>query len=208
MKTINLPLPIFPLPVFLLPGGITRLRIFEQRYLKMVRIASKGSGFVIALDNENLHNVSKEQTQTYEWGSWVDIVNFDEGDDGVLEIDVKCKSLVHLLSVEKDVDNLHFSTIKINPHWSQGAISEVNTPLLNILVSVLEQSPLLKSLYKNDMTANTNWVIARWLEILPISLEVKVLFSKSDSFQTAQEFVHSIVLSNKISKKTFENKVI
>ncbi len=34
MATVNL--PIFPLPVFLLPKGVTRLRIFEERYLKMV----------------------------------------------------------------------------------------------------------------------------------------------------------------------------
>lgn len=199
MNTLNINphLPIFPLPVFLLPGGITRLRIFEQRYLKMIQIASKGSGFVIVSNKANSNKESTEKTQDDEWGSWVDIINFDQGDDGVLEIDVKCKNLVQLLSIDKDEDNLHFGDVKISSHWSQSDIKTENVPLFHSLVSVFEQSPLLESLYKDEMTANTHWVIARWLEILPINLEVKTLFSKDDSFQTAQEFVQSIVSSNK-----------
>jgi Lon protease-like protein len=198
MNIMNLQLPIFPLPIFLLPGGITRLRIFEQRYLKMIRIASKENGFVIASHSTNKNNQSTNKIEDHKWGSWVDIINFDQGDDGVLEVDVKCKYLVQLMYVEKGRDNLHFSSVKINPHWSQREINDVSTPLLNTLASVLEQSPLLQNFYKNDMTDSTNWVVARWLEILPISLEVKALFSKPDSFQTAQEFVHSILSSNKI----------
>jgi Lon protease-like protein len=199
MTTINLNpnLPIFPLPVFLLPGGITRLRIFEQRYLKMIQIASKGSGFVIVSNRTNSTKESTVATPDDEWGSWVDIINFDQGDDGVLEVDVKCKNLVQLLSIDKDEDNLHFGDVKISSHWSQSDMKTDNIPLFHSLVSVFEQSPLLENLYKDDMTANTQWVIARWLEILPINLEVKTLFSKGDSFQTAQEFVRSIVLSNK-----------
>ncbi|HCH69913.1 MAG TPA: hypothetical protein DE042_05325 [Colwellia sp.] len=199
MNTLNINphLPIFPLPVFLLPGGITRLRIFEQRYLKMIQIASKGSGFVIVSNKANSNKESTEKTQDDEWGSWVDIINFDQGDDGVLEIDVKCKNLVQLLSIDKDEDNLHFGDVKISSHWSQSDIKTENIPLFHSLVSVYEQTPLLESLYKNDMTANTQWVIARWLEILPVSLDVKTLLSKDDSFLTAQEFVRSIVLSNK-----------
>lgn len=199
MNTLNINphLPIFPLPVFLLPGGITRLRIFEQRYLKMIQIASKGSGFVIVSNKANSNKESTEKTQDDEWGSWVDIINFDQGDDGVLEIDVKCKNLVQLLSIDKDEDNLHFGDVKISSHWSQSDIKTENVPLFHSLVSVFEQSPLLESLYKDEMTANTHWVIARWLEILPINLEVKTLFSKDDSFQTAQEFVQSIMSSNK-----------
>lgn len=199
MNTINLNphLPIFPLPVFLLPGGITRLRIFEQRYLKMIQIASKGSGFVITSNKTNSNKESIVETQEDEWGSWVDIINFDQGDDGVLEVDVKCKNLVQLLSIDKDKDNLHFGDVKISSHWSQSDVKAENIPLFHSLVSVFEQSPLLESLYKDEMTANTHWVIARWLEILPINPEVKTLFSKDDSFQTAQEFVRSVVLSNK-----------
>jgi Lon protease-like protein len=197
MSIMNLHLPVFPLPVFLLPGGITKLRIFEQRYLKMIQIASKGNGFVIVSHKVNVESECKESAEDDVWGSWVDIINFDQGEDGVLEIDVKCKNLVHLLSIDKDEDNLHFSDIKISPHWCESTIKNKNIPLFESLLSVFEKSSLLANLYKNDITANTQWVTARWLEILPINLEVKTLFSKCGSFNTAQEFVQSIVLANK-----------
>lgn len=93
MNNVNPTLPIFPLPVFLLPNGITRLRIFEPRYLKLVKIASTEQGFIILLQSE------KPETTDITWGSWVEIINFDSGEDGVLEIDVKCKSLVKILSI-------------------------------------------------------------------------------------------------------------
>jgi Lon protease-like protein len=195
MPVINL--PVFPLPVFLLPNGITRLRIFEQRYLKMIQIASVNNGFVIVSKNINIENKSEDLVEAEVWGSWVDIINFDTGEDGVLEIDVKCKNLVHLSSLTKDDDNLHFSDIEICPHWDESTIENETNPLFQSLLSLFEQTPLLQALYKNETTANTQWVIARWLEILPISFEVKELFSKPDSYSTAQEFVQSIVVANR-----------
>ena len=76
MKTNYTNLPIFPLSVFLLPEGMTKLRIFEPRYLKMVSIASKGQGFVIWAKGDN------KSISDSPWGSWVEIINFDKAEDG------------------------------------------------------------------------------------------------------------------------------
>ena len=62
-------LPVFTLPIFLLPDGHTRIRVFEPRYLKLVRIASQNHGFVIY--NSDKHNEDV--------GSLVDIINFEQG---------------------------------------------------------------------------------------------------------------------------------
>ena len=72
MNTLNL--PIFPLPVFLLPNGITRLRIFEPKYLKMIKIATKGQGFVIT------PNYKETNSSDVIWGSQVEVINFDQGE--------------------------------------------------------------------------------------------------------------------------------
>ena len=66
MPTINL--PIFPLSIFLLPEGVTRLRIFEARYLKMVSMAMKNNGFVV------LPIANEEQVEDELTGSWVEIL--------------------------------------------------------------------------------------------------------------------------------------
>ena len=41
-------LPLFPLNVYLLPGGILPLRLFEPRYLRMLSL-SQAHGFALCL---------------------------------------------------------------------------------------------------------------------------------------------------------------
>ena len=57
--------------------------LLPHRYLKMIKIAAKGEGFIICLNHQDL------ESSLIKWGSWVEIVNFYQGEDGVLEIDVK-----------------------------------------------------------------------------------------------------------------------
>lgn len=190
MNDSNLILPIFPLPVFMLPGGISRLRIFEPRYLKMIKIATKAQGFVIWSN----HQVSN--SSSFEWGSWVDIINFDQGDDGILEIDVKCKSLVEIPVIKKNADNLHFGEIKKISHWSQN-LSEPDPVMDELTIGieeVFENNATLKMLYVEKPTDNISWVIARWLELLPVDLSIKSSFVAQYGFIEAKGFVESIIL--------------
>ena len=189
-------LPVFPLSVYLLPEGITRLRIFEQRYLKMVRIATKAQGFVIlsAIDNEN-DSLDDTSAANVVWGSWVEIINFDQSKDGVLEIDVKCKSIVKIISTTADADHLMFADVTELPHWaqykSQSPIHELSTSL----ESLFSNNPLLDELYSEKPINNAHWVVARWLELLPISSEIKNTFITTQSFEAAKGFVESIFSS-------------
>lgn len=191
MKETTLTLPIFPLPVFLLPDGITRLRIFEPRYLKMIKIATKGHGFVIWL------NPQEEKKPLIEWGSWVEVINFHQGNDGVLEIDVKCKALVDIKSIEKDGDNLHFGKVCEIFHWSQASDDSLGSELGDSLREVLANDTMLKEFYANKYAENTNWVVARWLEILPVNLTVKSAFVGVHNYDEAKHFVQSIIGNDK-----------
>jgi len=191
MKDTNLKLPIFPLPVFLLQDGITRLRVLEPRYLKMVKIATKGEGFVIWLNSQ------ESEKPMIEWGSWVEIVNFDQGKDGVLEIDVKCKALVDIQSIEKDSDNLHFGSVCETFHWSQAVDENQVSELGDSLEEVFVNNNILSELYPNRYSRNTHWVVARWLEILPVNLSVKSAFVDVHNYDEAKYFVQSIIGQDK-----------
>jgi|TARA_B100000767_G_C19690153_1_gene503644 hypothetical protein len=189
MQQPVLNLPVFPLPVFLLPKGVTKLRVFEKRYLKMVSLASKGQGFVIWLKGQAI-----EQTpDNMQWGSWVEIINFDQGDDGVLEIDVMCKSLVMIKNMTTDTDNLHFGNVECTEHWSEMPNSVKNADLSTSLASVFKENENLNELYPQKILNNSHWVLARWLEILPIELNVKNAFVVSYTFKEAKEFVESVI---------------
>jgi Lon protease-like protein len=181
-------LPLFPLPIFLLPDGITRLRIFEQRYLKMVRIASKENGFVILLND-----ASKDLPEV-RWASWVDIINFDQDDDGTLIIDVKCKSLVTVNAINIDEDNLSYADVSSVSHWPLTNHDDITTALSLSLTKVFEQNKELRDLYQNNVSENANWVIARWLELLPVELRIKDSLTASNSLEQAKELIHSIII--------------
>lgn len=178
-------LPMFPLNIFLLVGGVTRLRIFEPRYLKMVGLSSSLGGFIISSNAQN-----GDQPR---WGSWVEIINFDKGDDGVLEIDVKCKSLGHVFNIEQDIDKLQFADISEFEHWSEGD-SDDNTLFLSESLSLLFKSNvLLNELYQDKLIENGDWVVSRWLELLPIPFDIKNKFIFNSSFVEAENLVNAII---------------
>lgn len=180
-------LPVFPLPIFLLPDGVTRLRIFEPRYLKMVSIACQQNGFVLCLyDHQAELNVPK-------LGAWVDIINFyQEGE--LLHIDIKAKSLVTIQNVTMDQDNLRFADCSEVPHWPQQSEQQHHSVLAAKLHHVFEEFPEQGSLYPEPKFDDINWVCARFLEILPLSFEKKQLFTNADSFTQADDFLKTIIL--------------
>jgi len=176
-------LPIFPLSIFLLPSGVTRLRVFEPRYLKLVGIAS--NGFIIS--------PKSEREKELQWGSWVEIVNFDQGEDGVLEIDVRCKSLVNLHIVEPSSDGLEFAQVSEVTHWAQKRSSANLGKLTGSLLSLFNENDFLHTLYETKETDNPYWVVARWLELLPIPVDVKNSFLQPSTYVQAKKLVSSII---------------
>ena len=187
MKDTIVDLPILPLPVFLLPGGITRLRIFEPYHFKLIKLATQGEGFVICL------NPQEPKKPIIKWGSWVEVVNFDQGKDGVLEIDVKCNALVDIQSLHKDLDNLYMGKVCEIFHWSQARDDSTVSELGDSLAEVFVNDTMLSELYLNRFSQNTSWVVARWLEILPVNLTVKSAFVDAHNYDEAKYFVQSII---------------
>ncbi len=187
MPTINL--PIFPLSIFLLPEGVTRLRIFEARYLKMVSMAMKNNGFVV------LPIANEEQVEDELTGSWVEIINFDQSDDGLLLIDVRCKELVEVNSMSQDKDKLHHANVSVKNHWPEVGVDESTKKFAHSLKKLFAENTELSTLYKDKHLEQANWVVARWLELLPVNIDEKRLFVESGSFDAAIEFVQSIILA-------------
>jgi Lon protease-like protein len=186
MATVNL--PIFPLPVFLLSKGVTRLRIFEKRYLKMVAHAMKNDGFIV-LPYDKAEKVGDIPT-----GSWVEIVNFDQSEDGLLLIDVQCKCLVDIYAMTQDKDKLHHGDVSVKAHWSDSGEDGTVDELADSLSKAFDDNPELTALYRQSDFSQDSWVIARWLELLPVSIDKKRLFAEPDSLNSAKEFLQNIIL--------------
>jgi len=179
-------LPLFPLDIFLLVGGMTRLRIFERRYLKMISLSASMGGFIISSNKQEDSNATR-------WGSLVEVVNFDKGEDDILEIDVKCTALVGLSNIEQDSDELHFADYSRFEHWSQGNTDQHEAFLSDSLHMLFKGNKLLDELYPEKLIDNGDWVISRWLELLPIPFDMKNEFIFKSSFSEAQTLVNSII---------------
>ncbi|WGV98652.1 LON peptidase substrate-binding domain-containing protein [Vibrio sp. YMD68] len=184
-------LPVFPLPIFLLSGGMQRLRIFEPKYLKMVSQATQNDGFIIGLfKKENPFSVAG-------WGTHVKIVNFDMGEDGVLTIDVLAESMVKLVNIDTQKDGLVIAQSEPLAHWS----SEQDTTsieadgvvgLSKTLKSLFDTHNEFSALYQTRYLSYSKWVCARLLEIIPLSLEEKEMFIHDLSFTQLKELLSSM----------------
>lgn len=180
---------MFPLPVFLLPEGITRLRIFEPRYLKMVKIATQNGGFAI------MPNANEDDISSQTWASWVEIINFDQSEDGMLIIDVQCKRLVKVHELSIDENKLRFGNVSVLSHWTDNLMRPAVDGLSRSLQQVFDENKLLRDLYPVAHTNDPTWVVARWLELVPVSINAKQVFAEQTSYDYAKEFIESIIFS-------------
>lgn len=187
MSTFNL--PIFPLPIFLLPQGVTRLRIFEARYLKLVSLAIKNQGFVIFTHDK------REKVNTLNVGSWVEVINFDQGEDGILMIDVRCKCLVDITSFTQDEDKLHHGDVNVKNHWPDTCLDKTTDELSESLSKLFTDNTQLNDLYPKQKFSHGDWVVARWIELIPLKLTEKILFVSPDSFSQAKQLLQNIILT-------------
>lgn len=203
----NVVLPLFPLEIFLLPEGLTRLRVFEPRYIALVSAALKGDGFVLLHRKKAILNALADESPLNEYimGSWVDIVNFDKDKNNVLTIDVKAKSLVKVSSVCDS--KTQFISVFASPVlcWENKADQRVikqspenndfseNFALAQSLKTLMKNNQALNVLYKGEALSDIRWVVSRWLELLPIDVDVKNHVINGMPFEQAKRFVYSIV---------------
>lgn len=182
----SLELAVFPLPVFLLPGGRQRLRIFEPKYLAMVAHAAQGDGFIIATQD----NVKSEHLSS--WGTKVSIVDFNMSDDQILEIDVEGQQLVQLHSSHRDTVGLIKSQFRPLPHWP---VLEYDVPnvFTAFLVQLFRDHDSIRTLYPTPDFESPQWICARLLEMMPIPLEKKTEFTEPASFPSLVPFLNQII---------------
>ncbi|MBQ4798854.1 LON peptidase substrate-binding domain-containing protein [Pseudoalteromonas sp. MMG006] len=183
---------IFPLPIFILPQGYTRLRIFEPRYLNMVKTALESdTGFVLCtFEHDTPFNISAQ-------GCLVDIIDFDQDDSGMLLIDVIASKSVQIDDVYQDDQELRHGLISncSTPYWYNDSFTDIgeHEKLQVTLQNIFLTNPELSELYKQTHFNELTWVVARWLELLPISIEKKQQLAFETNFDNLLSFLHTVI---------------
>jgi Lon protease-like protein len=180
-------LPVMPLPLVILPGGIQRLKIFEPRYLSMIKRAIKEEGFVVSLLKPD------SAYATSSWGVWVKIIDFNLGSGNILLIDIQALTMVEITSVERDSSGVLIAELTHREHWGFRDIDASTTALVENLRDIFKQHISLRKLYKKTHFYDANWVCARYIEVLPLSLNEKEKFIFDYSFDQIENFLHTLI---------------
>ncbi len=166
--TGTLELPLFPLSTVLVPGGPLRLRIFEPRYLDMVRRCLKSSGpfgVVLILEGEEAGEIVSLASS----GTSARVVDFDTLPDGLLGIDCLGEQCFHVLRRWQEPDGLNVAEVEYLPGDPPCPLPAELAHLGALLQELL---PQLGERYAHVVTRyeEAGWVANRWAELLPLTL--------------------------------------
>jgi len=99
--------PIFPLTANVLPGGYLPLQIFEPRYLDMVKdCMSQEKGFCVVLLRGQNQTRSSKLPDHSPIGTYVEIVDFNQLENGLLGITVQGQYRIKILDRRIQEDGL------------------------------------------------------------------------------------------------------
>ena len=181
---------LFPLQVVLFPGGSLPLRIFETRYVDMVRDCMRtSSSFGVVLIRAGSE---VGPAQTFEVGTAASIVDFNQLSDGFLGISCSGTQRFRIKTSGVQADGLNVASVEwldVEPALS---IPPRHAPLAELLESVL---PRLGEGYTNmEMKLDdAAWVGHRLAEILPIPLAQKQFCLELDDPIARLEFLAPLV---------------
>ncbi len=166
------PIPLFPLETVLYPAGLLPLRIFEPRYLDMVSES---------LRNEKPFGIvpikyGREVGATphfYRVGTIATIESWDQGEDGLLNIQVSGGSLFRVTNHSIRVNRLLIGDIDYLDEPVDAVIPK-EFEYLGGLLEELYENKLEHGPYKGWHMDSALWVGHRLAEVLPLDISDKV----------------------------------
>jgi uncharacterized protein len=161
---------LFPLNIVLFPGGPLPLRIFETRYVDMVRRCMReGANFGVVLIREG---GEVGPAETFDVGTLADIVDFHQLSDGLLGLSCVGGQRFRILGRSRQSDGLNLADVERLTPDPKMPVPAQHARLAELLKNVL---PQLGEVYEGiEMRLDdAAWVGYRLAEILPIPLADK-----------------------------------
>lgn len=175
-------LPLFPLKTVLFPGGTLPLRVFETRYVDMVRERMKADApfGVVAI------RVGAELGQAAEphaIGTLAHIIDWDMPEFGVLLLNTRGGErfrIVETRTLPSQLVEARIEAIAADPATDAGAALPLCANVLRVVIDDLAQRTeanagerFISPIPAPHRLDDANWVANRWSEMLPIPLEEK-----------------------------------
>ena len=193
-------LPLFPLNSVICPGGLMPLRIFEARYLDMVKscLRNKTSFAIVAV-------MPEEETKLEgnfpfaSVGTLLDITNADVTTVGLMMIHCVGQHRVKVHAFTQQPDGLLIGEVSDIANDIASPIPEdlkiISASLQRLLESLPSQGvlpadiPIIEPYQFND----ASWVANRWVELLDLPLLQKQRLMQLDSPIVRLELIYDIL---------------
>jgi len=157
-------IPLFPLNAVLFPGGPLSLRIFERRYLDLVRdCARNGSGFGVCLILQGRE--AGEPAVPAAVGTFARIVDFYTLEDGLLGIRASGGARFRVERSRVRDNGLAHGEVQFWPDEPTVAVPPEYGLLATILERLLDK---LKNPFERASLDDASWVGFRLAEALPL----------------------------------------
>ena len=176
-------IPIFPLHAVLFPGGYLPLRIFEQRYIDMVRECSASAGcFGICLVN-NSENEKRPATHM-RIGTMAEIRDFSILDDGLLGIVAEGQQRFSIQHTRMRENGLLMAEVNTLAESVIVVIPEAYSVLSLIAQRFMEQVGGNYPSFQPADLQDASWVGYRLSELLPLeNTEKQTLLQITDPLE-------------------------
>ena len=161
-------LPLFPLHAVLVPGAALALRVFEPRYLDLVRDCGRSGGtFGICLILEGREAGAPAIPAAH--GTEALIEDFDRGPDGLLSLRVRGARRFHVRQTRARDNGLVVADIDWQADDPPLRLRPEHALLGEVLVRILEQAGADFSAIDKASMEDAAWVGWRLAELLPLA---------------------------------------
>jgi Lon protease-like protein len=168
---VSTALPLFPLNTVVFPGGRLPLKIFEQRYLEMVKQAIAGNTpFGICAIREGAETGTP--AVPYSIGTRVRITDWDMLQTGILHIDTLAQERFVVRSTHAEPSGLLIGAVEAVSAESAITVPEELELAVEILRHIISEYGDAHFPAPHDFD-NAVWVGYRLAEVLPLRLSIR-----------------------------------
>ena len=169
-------IPLFPLRSVLFPEGVLPLRIFEPRYVDMIRWCMRNQvnfGVVLLRTGSDVADKNADaMPDVFRVGTEAKIVDFNQADNGLLGIVAQGGQKFSIKESYLQKDGLLKATIEFAKGEPMGELTPAHDPLVAVLQDLM-QHPLIQQLNPPIRLNEARSVSYRLADLLPIEPEIK-----------------------------------
>lgn len=196
-------LPLFPLGTVLYPGGMLSLRVFEVRYLDMVRKCQQAGapfGVVALTSGQEVRQAGAAPEQFHDAGTLANIAEIDTSHPGLIVLRAEGSARFRIVRRHLLPHGLWLADIEQMPPDVPLPVPE---DLRNTAAALEQVLARLRHRGADDPSSlpdptpeqldDCGWVANRWCELLPVPLDLKQQLMQLDSPLLRLELVGDVL---------------